>query len=57
MSNFTVSDLYYIRAMLYKQVEAFSNLDLDDSDPEVQQVESLLDKIEYKLFGEIEQGT
>jgi hypothetical protein len=46
-----------MRHLLYERVEKLSCLDLDDSDPEVIQVDSLLDKIEIALGYELEQGT
>jgi hypothetical protein len=55
--NFTTSQLYFIRHLLYQQVELQSQLELEEDDPEVLEVETILDKIEYELFGTIEQGT
>ena len=53
----TNSELYTIRTALYKKVEEFSFLNLEDTDPEVVKVERLLDKIETELNIPLEQGT
>lgn len=56
ISEMSTSDLYFMRHLLYERVEKLSYLDLDDNDPEVIQVDSLLDKIEIALGYELEQG-
>ena len=53
----TNSELYTIRAALYKVVEQQSYQNLNDNDPEVIKIEKLLDKIETALNIPLEEGT
>ena len=53
----TNSELYTIRAALYKEVEYQSTQNLEDTDPQVIKVEKLLDRIEQYLNIPLEEGT
>ena len=49
---FNQADLHYLRLLLYKQSKMLKNLDLEINDPEVEQVENLLKKIDSLIDSE-----